>query len=519
VLVAARRGVLACVLTPLLLAACTVGPSERPAVLMQDNPGQTEQDRKAEPAPLPPLGKPGAEVVPWTACPDRLTERLEPEARKLTLDCATITGTNDSQNLPDHGIVSLPLLRATKGAGEKVPLVVVDDIDGKPGTVHAAELAAQLPTKVLQKVAVVGFDRRGTGGSNPIDCIPAGIRRDLLGLDPASDDVEPLLKAIRKAGQECSIALGNEQGAYDSARTAADLEEIRSQLGVPQLHAIARGDGSRVLTAYAHRYTRMLGRVVLDGVPDPSKDAVPTLAEVAASAEATLDAFADDCAAQEKCPLGGDARQAVKTLVERLRNGVEITADDVPVGPSMALYSLWAGLRSPERWPELATAVDQAQDGKPDKLAAFTTPVIEYSGDIPPTVDATLATTCNDTATRLSQDRIGELAREWREKYPVFGGLLAQRLLWCSQWPVRTDPLPDLEIPNAPPMLLISTAADPVTPEKGTTRAADQLTGAHRIAWQGAGHGAVGRSDCVDDNVARFLIDGKIPRDGVNCPA
>ncbi|MGH3467548.1 MAG: alpha/beta hydrolase, partial [Thermocrispum sp.] len=191
----------------------------------------------------------------------------------------------------------------------------------------------------------------------------------------------------------------------------------------------------------------------------------------------------------------------------------------VQVGPAMALYAVWLGLRDPQRWKELAAAVDQARDGKARRLAAFVTPVIDYQRDAPPRIDATLATTCNDTSTRLSADRIGQLAAEWREKHPAFGGLMAQRLLWCSQWPVRTEPLPDLELPGIPPTVLISTAADPVTPEKGTTRAADQLTGASRVAWQGAGHGALGRSECVGENVADFLLDGRIPDDGIACPA
>lgn len=514
-------GALSTVLTSALLAACTVGPSERPAVLMQDNPGQPSEKRDPKPAPLPPLGEPGADVVPWAACPEAITGRLSAAARKLTLECANITGTNDDLGLPDHGIVNLPLLRAGKGddlGGSRVPVVVVGDVDGPPGRALAAEMAARLPARVLEEVALVGFDRRGTGGSNPIDCIPDSTRTALLGHDPAAPDTEPLLAAIRKAGQECSIALGNEQGAYDSVRTAGDLEEVRSHLGVAKLHAIGRGAGSRVVTAYADSHPGQVGRVVLDGVPDPGKDAVNTLAEVAASAESTLNAFAEDCAARSGCPLGKDARGAVEQAVEKVRDGGQ-TTQDVRISPAMALYGLWLGLRTPERWPELADAIDETRRDKPAKLAAITDTVIDYQGDAPPTIDATLTTTCNDTETRLSQDRIGKLTGEWQDKHPMFGGLIAQRLLWCSQWPVRTEPLPDLQIAGLPPTLLVSTADDPVTPERGTTRAADQLTGAVRLAWQGAGHGAVGRSECVDENVADFLIDGRIPKDGVNCPA
>lgn len=518
-----RAGVLG-LLAPLLLTACTVIPSERPAVLEQDRPASDPPGSGREPAELPPLGEPGNDSVGWTPCEGKTRQRLERElgdaAKSLKLDCATITGSLDSPDQPDHGFVSIPLVKAGKDDGAKIPLVAVDDIDGELGTTFAAKLAARLPDDVLDTFAVIGFDRRGTGESNPIDCIPESAREEMLGVDPAGEDLEPLQKAVRTAGQRCSIALGNEQGAYNAERTAADLQAIRGKLGVPRLHAIARGDGSRVLTAYGRRYTEQLGRVVLDGVPDPSKQAEAALAEVAAGAENTLDAFADDCAADDDCPLGADARKAVTRLLDRLRAESHNTEDNgVHVGPAHALYAVWMGLRSPERWQELATAVDQALDGKVDRLAEFTAPMLGYTGTSPPTLDAALATMCNDTKTRLSGERIAELAGQWREKHPVFGGLVAQRLVWCGQWPVRTEPLPDPDIPGAPPTVLISTAADPVTPERGTTRAADQLTGARQISWQGAGHGAVGRSKCATDNVARFLVDGRLPRNGVNCPA
>src|SRR5690606_1298273 len=68
------------------------------------------------------------------------------------------------------------------------------------------------------------------------------------------------------------------------------------------------------------------------------------------------------------------------------------------------------------------------------------------------------------------------------------------------------------------PILVLSTAADPVTPEKGTIRAAERIPGAVRIAWQGAGHGALG-SGCVADEVTAFLVDGAVPEDGTLCPA
>lgn len=506
-------------LTATLVAGCTVGPSERPAVLMQDNPGQeTSQDTKG-PAPLPPLGEPQPDIVGWSVWPEcapSITDQLSAAARKLTLECTTVPSRSLDRTGPGQDVA---LLRAGKGElRQRVPVVVVGDVDGPPGSVLAAELATQLPAELLKKVALVGFDRRGTGGSNPIDCIPSLARQGLLGVDPDSSDPEPLVEAVRKSGQECSIALGNEQSAYDSVHTAEDLEEVRGAIGAPRLHAIARGEGSRVLIAYANANADKLGRVVLDGAPDPNTDATATLADMAEGAEATLKEFGAECAARPSCPIDSDAAAALEDAAERARNN-PLTDDGGEVTPAMVLYAAWLGLREPHQWQQLATAIDQARQGKPNRLVELVRPMLEHQDRTPPTIDATLATICNDTSTRLPTERIGQLAASWRDKYPVFGGLVAQRLLWCSQWPVRTEKQPDLNIDGIPPTLIIATKADPATPEKGTSRTADQLPGARKVSWEGAGHGAVGRSDCVTKNVTNFLLDGKIPGTDVTCPA
>ncbi|MFB9690418.1 alpha/beta hydrolase, partial [Amycolatopsis plumensis] len=73
--------------------------------------------------------------------------------------------------------------------------------------------------------------------------------------------------------------------------------------------------------------------------------------------------------------------------------------------------------------------------------------------------------------------------------------------------------------PAPPPILVAATATDPVTPQVGSTRAADQMPSAVTITWQGAGHGALGVSPCVTEAARAFLVDGKIPTDGTLCPA
>lgn len=509
-----RRVVLLGVALPALLAGCTVGPSDRPAVLARDTEPEQSTGTPHRTTPLPPLGAPHDDLVRWSDC-DRRTERAlgaqQRDAGTLRYSCTSLPSTLDAPQQPGTGTIKISVLKAeSTSPGTKIPLFVVNDIDGEPGTTFAARLAARLPDRLLDRFAVIGVDRRGTGGSNPISCVPSQSRRTLLGFDPAASDLGPLFGAARDAGQECALILRNQQGALDAWRTAGDLDEIRRQLGSPFLHVIARGEGSHVVQAYAQRFTDKLGRVVLDGVPDPSEQEQTVLEGRAAGAEATLDAFAEECRSQG-CPIGDDPRGAVLSLLDTLRR------DGRGMAPGVAANAILTGLGEPDQWRTLAKAIDAAGHGDTGPLARFTGS-LDGSATTPPTLDATLATTCNDTHTRLTPQRITALAGEWRQRYPVFGGLLAQRLVWCGQWPVRREPLADPAMPGAPPILVVSTAADPRTPELGTTRTAQQMPSSVLIGWEGAGHGAVTRSDCVTEEVTGFLVDGRIPTQGVTCP-
>ncbi|WP_414937587.1 alpha/beta hydrolase [Amycolatopsis sp. cmx-11-51] len=498
-----------------VLAGCTAGPSVRPAVIDNDGKPTPGGSSSAQPVPLPPLTEPRSPSIKWEDCDEATRQRLgqPPVPDTLKFSCARVPTTLDAPDLPGRGLSRLSVVRT---GGGPIPLVVVNDVDGEPGSLYAARLAATLPPEYLRKFSLIGVDRRGTGTSAPVQCIPTEIRTDLLGGDPAAGDLEAVVDAARRAGQQCAIELDDSQVAMDSWRAAGDLDELREQLGLDKLHALGRGDGSKVLAEYAVRFPAQVGRVMLDGLPDPAPDAAAVQESVAASAQATLDAFGADCLAKG-CPIG-DARSAVTAVADRLRAAPATTSDGVEITPGIALYAVHSGLAQRSRWVELAEALKTARTGDVTPLAAFAEPVLKDSRARPSRLDGTLATKCNDSATRLSAEELTRVTTTLRDKYPQFGVFAAQQLAWCSPWPVRREPLPPAGAPGAPPILVAGTATDPVTPEQGTGRAADQMPSAVTITWQGAGHGALSLSPCVTDATRAFLIDGKIPVDGTLCP-
>ncbi len=513
---ASRTRVLVALLATAFLAGCTAGPSTRPAVVENDgNKKAGATSTSAPPVPLPPLVAPQSSALRWTDCDDDTRQRMGAGAPdSLHFTCTRIITQMDAPNEPKHTLVRMLVLKVGNGP---IPLLVVNDVDGEPGTVHAARLAATLGPAFLDKFSLIGVDRRGTGLSGAAQCVPPPVREQLIGVDPGHGDLEAVLDAARKAGQQCAIDLDDAQTGYDSWRTAADLEEIRSQLGMDRLNALGIGDGSKVLSAYAVRYPGQVGRMVLDGLPDPGADTAAVLDAVAAGAQSTLDAFAADCVTR-KCSLG-DAKGALTAVTDQLRRAPAVNSDGVQVGPGIAMFAVYSGLSQRARWPELADAIAAARNGDVNPLSAFAAPVLHDTRAQPSRLDAAIATRCNDSEARLPADQLSQLVAGMRAKYPQFGAVLAAQLAWCAPWPTRTEPLPAAGAPGAPPILVATTAADPITPEAGTRRAAEQMPSAVTLSWQGAGHGAVGLSPCVTEAARAFLIDGKIPADGTLCPA
>src|SRR2546428_490385 len=72
----------------------------------------------------------------------------------LPVQCARVNSVLDSPSARGRGNIRLQVLRAGNGP---VPVVVVNDVDGQPGTIYAARLAATLPQDFFGKFSLIGL--------------------------------------------------------------------------------------------------------------------------------------------------------------------------------------------------------------------------------------------------------------------------------------------------------------------------------------------------------------------------
>lgn len=498
-----------------VLAACTAGPSNRPEIVTNDGDGAAATPTVA-PNEVPPLEN-ARSSIQWQSCAkfDKIQAALDAQQLPtwLATKCGKFNGVLDSPYAPDRGNARIQLLRAGEGP---VPIVVVNDVDGLPGSVYAARLAATLPPDFFRKFQLIGLDRRGTGNSLPANCVPLEVRQSMVEMDPTALEVDAWFQAAQTAGQQCSIALERQLPAIDTWRTSADLDALRTALGVDRLNAIGHGEGSRVVSMFADRFPDRVGRVVLDGVPDPTADAQLAYEGIAKGGEAAFDAFAADCV-QRGCPLGADPEKALLELLGQLRTS---PIDDplLSITTGAAMHAVLVGLADRKTWPTLATALAAARTGDGSGLQTLLAPTVVGSELQVASLDGTLVTTCNDMRTRLSPDQVKTAADEWQQKFPLFGPVSAQRLAYCAPWSIPDHPLPTPTARRAPPILVLGTASDAVTPLDGTERAAQQLDSGVLLSWQGGGHGALGFSPCATQATTNFLTDAAVPRNGTVCP-
>lgn len=505
------------VLALLASAGCTVGPSQRPPVAIRetDLPAAGAPQRTVSTPPLPPPGEYRPGSLLWQDCTDAISAQLGTPA-PARVDCADMRVAADV-SLPVLGdFLKLDITRVGRGPA---PLVVLSEADGEPGTVRAARLAAQLPPTVLDTYTLIGLARRGTGISEPLNCVPDSARARIVGADPdprRPGQLDSLLDVTRTAIQTCVQDLGEVLTAINSTGAANDLEALRVRLGAPVLNILSQGAASPVVTGFMRRYPTSVGRIVLDGAADPTVDGITGAQAALLATDAGYTAFAADCVARN-CPLAPDPRTALTDLAATLRQA-PLQAGRFQVTAGTAYQAVLETLGTPQRWPELATALASARTGNGTGIATLVEPVITGTRGLPARFDPALATHCNDTATRVPPERAAQLVEQWRARSPLFGAMFAQRLLLCSAWPVPSKPPLSPGVRMLPPVLVVATAADPVTPAEGARRTADSVPSATLVTWQGQAHGALPRSPCITDLVTRFLVDAVNPPQDTLCP-
>ena len=481
--------------------------------------------------------KPEAKPIDWTDCDKQLQPLIKgkPGAdRALTFQCAR-TEVPISYDEPRGATLPLFLVRVRAAAQTKRigSLVVNPGGPGASGADAAISLALTLPTEVLSRFDLVGFDPRGVGLSTPVECIPDRTKEEIVASEPrptSEAQLDDAFDLAQRVADGCAKEYGDALGTFNTVDTAHDMEQLRQSLGDKQLTYLGYSYGTTLGSTYAELYPDKVRALVLDGAVDPDTDPQASAEEGAKAMEVGFNAFAKNCVLLVAgCPIGRNPRafleavlaQAAKTPIpsrERPKSG---SAAPRTATPGVVMTAVQAALYDTGSWPQLAQSLAAAKKGNSAGLISLAD---SYSGRLEDgtysnLLDANLAINCADTDKKYDKDEIRTLAADWGKKYPLFGAGSAVGLYTCSVWKAHRTPLPERDAAGSAPILVVGNTGDPVTPLPGAKDMAADLDSGVLLVWQGTGHTAYPQTRCISAAVDKYLINLTPPLDGLTCPA
>ena len=509
----------------LLLGACSGG-------------GDQGSERPTTSAPQPTLGataspgEPTTKPVDFRDCTNVIGPQIKDQPggdRELSFGCGTLKVPLDYDN-PNNGTVTLYLVRVhLADQHDRIgSLLINPGGPGGSGLNAAVGLSLQLPTEILSRFDLVGFDPRGVGLSDPVHCVPDSLKDQITAADPDARTAQEFAEQVRlseQIAQQCSDQYHDKLAHFNTVETARDMDLIRRAIGDDKLSYLGYSYGTLLGAVYAQLFPEQTRALVLDGAVDPAQDQVSASERQAKGFENAFDQFAAACRARgADCPIGPDPRHFLTNLIDRARKapipssrqGEErrATGGNVQLAVLSALYDQ-------NQWETLASALAAAEKG--DARGVFTLDdrynERDDSGHFSNILDANVTINCNDTNERISQDTVRAKLTEWRKKYPLFGTSQALGLLTCQSWQDVRHQIPRVQAVGAAPILVVGTVNDPATPYRSAQALARELSSGTLLTWDGQGHTAYPKTRCVTSTVDAYLIKLTVPTDGRTCPA
>jgi pimeloyl-ACP methyl ester carboxylesterase len=321
---------------------------------------------------------------------------------------------------------------------------------------------------------IVFVDQRGTGASNPLECLPKESDRTLTEI--ADQPLEPW--------ESCLKRLHTDVRLYTTRNAADDLEEVRGYLGYAHINIWAASYGTRLALVYLARHPGAVRTLILDSAAPPDAS-VPL--HWARNAQQALERLIADCAASAAChasfpDLAGSVRVALERAAARPvvhlvdpRTGRAITG---PVSRELVAGVILALLYSPTSAAELPLLLRAAADGDFQGFASIALEAPQVSG-------AFLSVYCSEDAPRFTR------ADAERESADTFLGTAALDTVFkpCAIWPRSEEAAePYVPVRSAVPVLVLSGTEDPVAPPAWGAKIAASLPNARQILVPATGH-------------------------------
>ncbi|MEA2682960.1 MAG: hypothetical protein QOK05_1288 [Chloroflexota bacterium] len=486
------------VLTLTVLAGCT--PTARA-------PAPKRSPSPAASLPVPP-------ALAWTSC----------QGGKF--QCATLTVPADYAN-PTAGTMGVALVRAVaKDQAHRIGSLLTDP--GGPGGSGIDFVTGTADTvlgRYRDRFDIVGFDPRGSGKSQPIHCLDSAATEQYLEVDQVPDDAterQALVTAHKQYAAACQANTPRLLSVLAADVVARDMEEMRVALGDAKLTFMGLSYGSLLGATYAELFPTKVRALDLDGVVDPAQDIEGFIRGQAIGYDDALNRFLASCV-RAPCAFNADGQgrqklDAITASVDR----APMKAGTRSIGPGGMAYAVAEGLTSPTRWNTLAQALALAGSGDGRGLLFLFDSYAQRNpdGTYSNLIDIYNAVTCTDRPAPRRIEDFDKIAADLKATAPYFGASTTYASLPCLYWPVTpTGRAHAIAAAGAPPILVVGGTHDPATPYAWAKALAGELQTGRLLTREGDGHVSLGKSQCIDDAVAAYLLDLVVPSPRTVCGA
>lgn len=444
--------------------------------------------------------------------PDATHPRLR---RRIT--CYDLTVPEDHAKPQGKAIkLHVAVIRAREKTAQADPIVY---LAGGPGASSLASLLSWTRTDLIETRDFITFDQRGTGFSEPTLHCPNSRSLDSYDVDGA-----PLCR-LELISKRVNLSV------YNSAQSAADLDQLRQALGIAQWNVYGISYGTRLALTAMRDFPTGIRSAVLDGVYPPEVQFVES--NVLNGARALKQLF-EGCAANRRCNRSyPDLENTFFDVYDTLNgapviyNGIDGNGD--PVERQMSGFIFYARIRLllyvSEAIPELPKAIAAVADGEPAALdqLEYGLGLTDSTGLVqekPPRADKRLqdadgvwnSVQCAEEIPFNSLEQVQQalddsFAFPDRERFKA--QLYAQAdsvMSLCKIWKVTlADARETKRVESDIPTLLFSGSYDPITPPAWAESAAEGLSTSYSLLFEDGGHGQT--NDCAQTMMLAFLDD------------
>lgn len=523
----------------LMLGACRSAPVTPTPTLAV--PAEVEIPPTNTPLPptLPPTATPEPTTEP-TIVPTETPEPISPAPAALfesdscrfdvpdgrAVQCGYLTVPED-RSRPDGRMIRLHVAIFKSDSAQPRPDPILY-LEGGPGGDALETVPFAFEERFSPFLAnrdFIMFDQRGTGYSEPsLACeeytqLTFDTLEEVLTLEEETRLVLDSLNACR----DRLVAEGVNLAAYNSAASAADVNDLRLALGYDAWNLFGISYGTRLAQTVMRDFPSGIRSAILDSTyPLP----VSLLTDTPANVARAFAIFFAGCAADPACATAyPNLETTFFDLVEQL-NQTPITVPvtyvftgeryDSRLNGDDLIGILFQSLYSTELIPLMPQIISEIAAGDNGNLSILLTTFLadsEFSS-----VGLQLSVQCHEEIAFSQPGEAAAAVADYPQLERFFTGSPSAgelALTVCANWGAGTaDPVENEPVRSDIPALILAGEYDPITPPAWGRLAAADLSRSYYYEFPGMGHGVSVSDDCPRSIALAFLDAPETAPDG-----